>query len=278
MPSIVSTNFAAATTRLIAAEAISALMDNLLMGNLIYRNFDSVPAKIGDTVDMPISVSSNTPFVLKAVEATFQIPDLTRIINNSDLVKLYMEPSIVAIAEKIELDLLSSTASFPVIAISTIPTPHEIIDDIDNMFYPNRKDKYLIMSLSDYCIFSQDSRFSAYREASEIGLNHIRGAVGRLGDFYIFKSPHIHKTSPAKHGFAFTQHALGFITRRLEHHPENTNKISEYAEVGNLGIRVTMDFQPDTLSQQFTIDILYSTGPLQNKHGLRIKKFEDTNQ
>ena len=46
------------------------------------------------------------------VEATFQIPDVTKVLAVPDLLKLYMQPAVVAIAEKIESDLLNLYPSF----------------------------------------------------------------------------------------------------------------------------------------------------------------------
>ena len=40
-------------------------------------------------------------------EATFQIPDVTKVLAVPDLLKLYMQPAVVAMAERIETDLLA---------------------------------------------------------------------------------------------------------------------------------------------------------------------------
>ena len=38
-------------------------------------------------------------------EATFQIPDVTKVLAVPDLLKLYMQPAVVAMAERIETDI-----------------------------------------------------------------------------------------------------------------------------------------------------------------------------
>jgi len=49
----------------------------------------------------------NAQIVLNThAEATFQIPDVTKILAVPDLLQLYMNPAVVAIAQKIETDLL----------------------------------------------------------------------------------------------------------------------------------------------------------------------------
>ena len=46
--------------------------------------------------------------------------------------------------------------------------------------------------------------------------------------------------------------------------------IAEYAEMGNFGMRVVMSYQPNTLAQQFTVDVLYGVGVLRNSFGVQV--------
>src|ERR1700747_2961137 len=127
MPSITSANVANAIVKLVAADALPALVGNLVMGNLVNRDYEPTLAQAGDTVNVPIApqlVASNiaeggavqpqNPNLLNAqivlnthAEATFLIPDVTKVLAVPDLLKVYMEPAVVAIAEKIESDLLN---------------------------------------------------------------------------------------------------------------------------------------------------------------------------
>src|SRR3982750_1733150 len=57
-------------------------------------------------------------------EATFQIPDITKVLAVPDLLKIYMEPAVAAIAQKIESDLLGLYAGFTAnSAVGTAGTP-----------------------------------------------------------------------------------------------------------------------------------------------------------
>src|SRR5215475_14898900 len=108
------------------------------MGNLVNRDYEPVLAQAGDTVNVPIpptmvanniaeggTVQPQNPSLGNAqitldthAEATFQIPDVTKVLAVPDLLKIYMEPAVAAIAQKIETDLLSLyglfTANTPV--------------------------------------------------------------------------------------------------------------------------------------------------------------------
>src|SRR6202790_3340779 len=132
MPAITSANIANAIVKLVAVDALPALMANLVMGNLVNRDYEPTLATAGDTVNVPIpptlvannlaeggSVVTQNPSLGNAAivlnthaEATFQIPDVTKVLAVPDLLKLYMQPAVIALAESIESSLLGLYASF----------------------------------------------------------------------------------------------------------------------------------------------------------------------
>jgi hypothetical protein len=301
MPSITSSNLANAIVKLVAADALPALQGNLIMGNLVNRDFEPTLAKAGDTVNVPVppslianniaeggSVITQNPSIGNAqivlnthAEATFQIPDVTKVVAVPDLLKLYMEPAIVALAEKVESDLLglatSFTANTPLGALGT-PLDEQVIDQAETALFsakvPSSAQKYLVVDASSYSALRQNPRFSEYSRAGEAGLKAlIDGNVGRLKDFYVFRSQFVKKsgTPPTTYNLAFAKNALGLAIRRLPQPLPGTGAIAEYAELGNFGVRVVMSYQPDTLSQQFTVDILYGVGMLRNNHGVQVR-------
>jgi hypothetical protein len=60
------------------------------------------------------------------------------------------------------------------------------------------------------------------------------------------------------------------VMRRLPQPLPGTGAVAEYAELGNFGMRVVMTYQPNTLAQQFTVDVLYGTGVLRNSFGIQV--------
>ncbi|MCX6609690.1 MAG: hypothetical protein NTW74_02440 [Acidobacteria bacterium] len=301
MPSITSANLANAIVKLVAADALPALMGNLVMGNLVNRDFEPTLAKAGDTVNVPVPPSlvanniadggsvitqnpnlGNAQIVLNThAEATFQIPDVTKIVAVPDLLKLYMEPAIVALAEKVETDLLNLATSFtsnsPLGAAAT-PLTEQIVDDAETALFnakvPASMQKYLVVDAAGYSALRQNPRFSEYAKAGEAGLKAlIDGNIGRLKDFYVFRSQFVRKsgTPLTTYNLAFAKNALGLAVRRLPQPLPGTGAIAEYAELGNFGVRVVMSYQPDTLSQQFTVDILYGAGVLRNSHAVQVR-------
>src|ERR1700681_3743274 len=132
MAAITSTNVANAIVKLVAADALPVLVGDLVMGNLVNRDYEPVLAQAGDTINVPIpptlvanniaeggTVQTQNPNLGNAqiilnthAEATFQVPDVTKILAVPDLLKLYMQPAVVALAERIESDLLGLYATF----------------------------------------------------------------------------------------------------------------------------------------------------------------------
>ena len=101
----------------------------------------------------------------------------------------------------------------------------------------------------------------------------VDGTIGKLKDFFVFRSQFISKTGSAPittHNMAFTKDAIGLVIRRLPQPLPGTGAIAEYAELGNFGVRVVMSYQPNTLAQQFTVDVLYGTAVIRNTSGVQV--------
>jgi hypothetical protein len=131
-----------------------------------------------------------------------------------------------------------------------------------------------VVDANTYSQLRQIPRFSEFQTAGDAGLRAIvDGSVGKIKDFYVFRSQFVSKTgsSPVStHNLAFARSALGLVLRRLPQPLPGTGAIAEYAELGNFGMRVTLSYQPNTLAQQFTVDVLYGVGVLRNSFGVQV--------
>src|SRR5258708_38319326 len=123
---ITSANVANAIVKLVAVDALPALMGNLVLGNLVNRDYEKALAQAGDTINVPIPPTlvanniaeggtvqtqnpnlGNAQIVLNThAEASFQIPDVTKILAVPGLLKLYMQPAVVARAGRIGGDFV----------------------------------------------------------------------------------------------------------------------------------------------------------------------------
>jgi hypothetical protein len=301
MPTITSANVANAIVKLVAVDALPALVSNLVMGNLVNRDYEPTLANAGDTVNVPIpptlvanniaeggTVQTQNPSLGNAqivlnthAEATFQIPDVTKVLAVPDLLRLYMQPAVVAIAERIETDILSLYSQFSsnaAVGTAGVALIESTVDAAETALFqakvPAAASKYLVVDPTSYSALRQIPRFSEYYTAGDAGLRAlVDGAVGKIKDFFVFRSQLVQTTGSGPvntHNLAFARDAIGLVIRRLPQPLPGTGAIAEYAEMGNFGIRVVMSYQPNTLAQQFTVDVLYGTAVLRNAFGVQV--------
>src|SRR5215831_13873946 len=222
MPAITSANVANAIVKLVAADALPALVGNLVMGNLVNRDYEPTLAQAGDTVNVPIAPQlvanniaeggavqpqnpslGNAQIVLNThAEATFQIPDVTKVLAVPDLLKIYMEPAVAAIAQKIESDLLNLYAGFTTntpVGVAGSPITEATIDAAETALFlqkiPPTQQKYMVVDAATYSTWRQIPRFSEFQTAGDVGLQAIvDGTIGKVKDFFVFRSQFVQKT------------------------------------------------------------------------------------
>jgi len=293
---ITSANVAQAIVKLVAARALPALVNNLVMGNLVNRDFEATLAQAGDTVNVPIAPAmtanniaeagtvtnqnpslGNAQIVLNThAEATFQIPDVTKILALPDLMAIYMRPAINALAEKVEGDLLGLYANLTAnAAVGTGNTAltEAVIDNAETALFkakvPAPEPKFLVLSSDAYAQVRQLARFTESQTLGS-GAAIASGAVGTLKGFSVFRSQGVKKVSTTTYNLAFARDSFGLVIRRLPQPLPGTGAIAEYAEEGGFGVRVIMSYQPNTLAQQFTVDVLYGAAVLRNVFGVQV--------
>ncbi len=129
-------------------------------------------------------------------EATFQIPDITKVLAVPDLLKIYMEPAVAAIAQKIESDLLGLyagfTANLPVGTPGTAIT-EATIDSAETALFlakvPSSEQKFMVVDAATYSAWRQIPRFSEFQTAGDAGLRSlIDGSVGKIKNCWRFGS------------------------------------------------------------------------------------------
>jgi hypothetical protein len=301
MAGITSNNVANAIVKLVAADALPTLVGNLVMGNLVNRDYEPSLAMAGDTVNVLIppamqannildgglvtvqnpSISSASIVLNTHAEATFQIPDVTKVLAVPDLLKIYMEPAVAAIAQRIETDLLNLYAGFTTnsaVGTAGAAITEPTIDAAETALFLSKvapsAQKFMVVDAATYSTWRQIPRFSEFQTAGDSGLRSIvDGTVAKIKDFFVFRSQYVAKTgsSPVTtHNLAFTKDAIGLVIRRLPNPLPGTGGIAEYADLGNFGMRVVMSYQPNTLAQQFTVDVLYGCGILRNSCGVQV--------
>lgn len=296
MPPITSSNVAQAIVKLVAAEALPALVSSLVMGNLVNRNYEPVLANAGDTVNIPIPPAltanniaesgavnpqapslGNAQVVLNShIEATFQVPDVTRALAVPDLLKTYMNPAVVALAERIESDILALAPQFTAnTAVGTGGSAliEAAVDSAETSLFkakvPETEPKYLVVGADAYADLRKIPRFSEFQTVGS-GQAIQAGVVGKIKNFLVARSQKVYGAGGTTYNLAFHSNALALVMRRLPQPIPGTGAIAEYAELGNFGVRVVMSYAPGSLAQQITVDALYGAAVLRNVFGVQV--------
>jgi hypothetical protein len=297
---ILSTNALLAIPKLVAADVLPAVVGNLVMGNLVNRDYESSLAQAGDVINVPIAPTlvannlaesgtvqnqnkslGNAAITLsRHYESSFSIPDVTQVFTRPDLVRTFMQSAVIAVAEQIESDILSNYAqlNFNASAGSANTALTEAsVDTAETSLFtakvPSAAPKFLVVSGTTYGQLRQIGRFTELQTAG-LGLNGpnpiLTGQILQVKGFNVFRSQYVQKVSTTTNNLGFTRDALALVVRRLPVVPPGMGAIQTYAEYGNFGMRITMSYVPGQLEQQFTVDVLYGTGVLRNNFGILV--------
>ena len=258
--------------RMVAVDALDSIISQLTIGNLVNRDFQPLLAQVGDVVDVPVGTDDglgNVQIVLDShIEATFAVTDIHKALTIPGILRTYMEPAAIAIAEAIESQLLNLYAGFTANApLGTAGTPAtEVIisQAVIDTRIPLGEPRFLMVSGATFTDISRMPNLDTS--------NNDHGAAGRISNFFLFRSQYVPKTgidTVSTHNLAFADGAIGMVIRRLPMPIPGTGVIAEYAECGDFGIRVIMD-DSQRAERKLTIDILYGCGILRNDHGVQV--------
>ena len=295
MPTLTSANAVAAIPKMVAPMALQALFPNFVMAGFVNRDFDNVLANAGDTVNVAMapnlvanniaeagSVTTQSPSLGNAqivlnthAEATFQIPNVMQALAAPDLIATYLQPAVVAIAEKIESDLLNVypllTANNPVGTGGTAPT-EATVDSAETALFkarmPDSTAKIAVVSADCYAALRQIARFSEDRMIAGAGSSTIyNGTIGKLKNITFVRSQKVNISGGTTYNMVFGRDAIVLVSRALPTIIVGTGAVSYMTSFAGFGLRVVMSYNPNTLGQQFTVDVLYGVGLLRNQFG-----------
>lgn len=297
---LTSVNVAEAIPKLVAAQVLQALEPVFVMGNLVNRDFEDTLANYGDVVNVPLPPILQANNILESgtvtlqnpslgnvqitldthAETSVQIPDVTKALVYPEILQPYMTSAAIAIATKVESDILNQyvlfTANSPTGGATAMDEAR--IDAAEtalfNAYVPEQMQKYLVVSGNAWGQLRQLPRFTEY----QTGVNRNQDSplqTGRLAGtvkgFTVFRSQLVPKVSGTTYNFAFAKDALALVMRGLPLPLPGQGAVGAYMERNGFALRVIMSYQPNSLGQQFTIDTFYGTGPLRQQFGVVVE-------
>ena len=292
MPTIDQSNAVQSFLSLIAADAADVLVGNLQMGRLVNRNYDKLVAEQGQKVSIkipPIMTSSNLAeggsLAFQAPEpgfaevtlayhrvVAFSVSDMAKVLRGDMAVKDYVTPSMVALAEDVERDILSQYAFLAQTAGSSSSAISEsAIDAAEKQLainkVPESMTRWCAMHPDPYSTLRNVSRLS---EMQTIGSGDaiITGQVGRLKNVNIFRSQYaIKDSSNVYHSPVFVPDAFVLVTRPM---PRATLATVTMLDVSYRGFnfRLTATFNHNQMAENISLDMLYGVGVFRPNFGV----------
>lgn len=282
---------------IIAQEALGRLKAYLNVARNIARDTDFVTATFGQTINVPkrgaVSVNDKTAgsdFTLqnptatdvsvtlnKHKEVTLAIDDVTKVLQNQDVLRGYGDDGAIALAEAIETDLLNlhpnitntitfnnSSEDASMLAIRKFFTDQKV---------PKTEQKYFVCDASVYNELLGTDKFSRY-DARGTGEQITSGNLLRAYGLEISESQLIPTSgSPvAYHNLAFTKNGLILASRPL---PKPEGFGGNYAvivdpDVG-LALRTLFWYNAANGTHQLTMDVLYGVAVLDVRRVLEVE-------
>lgn len=301
MAAITTANAAQAILKLVATRGLPAVMGNLVMANLVNRNYEPTLASAGDTVNIPVppvlttenvaeggSFTTQSPsignsqIVLNSHRvAAFAIPDVTAALTGAErgdfsLLDMYMNAAMIAIAEAVETDIMNLYSNLTVntdVGTGATALTEDTIDKAEKALFnakvPAAERKVLVVGADAYSDLRQIERFT---ETAKLGSGQAiaSGQVGKLKDFDVFRSQFVAKPSSTSYNLAFAKDAFGMAMRRLPIPLPGMGAIGEYAEMGGFGMRLLMSYAHSSFATTVSVDILYGIAVLRGLFGVRV--------
>jgi hypothetical protein len=200
---------------------------------------------------------------------------------------LYTQSAIIAIAEQIETDLLSTYGQFNFnssTGSANTALTEATLDTTETELFtakiPQGAPKICVVSGTAYGQLRQIARFNEFQMTGPSGqpspmitgqlaaAAQASGAAGTVKGFTIFRSQYVQKVSTTTNNLCFHRDALALVMRTLPLPMPGTGAIGAYASFGNFGMRIIMSYTPSQLQQQFTVDAVYGVGVLRNNFGV----------
>jgi hypothetical protein len=295
-----SENAALAIVKLAAAAAPAPIVGSPVLG-LVTRDYQKTEAQAGDAVDVSVppiaqgggvsDLPPNRRIALNTLaEATFQIPDVRKILAVPGFMAAYMSAAMTAIVERIERDLMSLYTNFTAnTAVGSSGTITEaVIDSAEASLFsanvPPHDQKYLVVNAATYDAMRllpcfEEFQTARWKAGGQGSTNSIlepnmagegpTGANGKAKNFLVFRSHFIQKPWTTTYNMAFHRDALGLAIRRPP--SLRTGAIAEYAETGDFGVRIVLSWDPNSLAQQVTVACLYGCAVIRDSFGIHVQ-------
>lgn len=290
---------------IVAQKALGAFASYMNLARTVAKDFEYTTAREGQTISVAKrgALSANQKSSGSAVtlqqptatninvtlnqhwEVSFQIEDVTRVLENQNTLEGYALDAAIPLAEKVENTIaalhpsITNTVTFD--ATSTATKISSLLNlrkrFVDNKV-PKLEQKYLYVNSTVLNELLEESQFTTAQNMgtarNQVEGNDDNGNL-KLYGFNIFESQVVNTSgSPVRyHNLAYTRDAFILAFRPL---PQDGNghgvvqTVVQNSDIG-LGLRSTMGYDKDQLGMQLTLDILFGASILDTRRVVELE-------
>lgn len=284
-----------------AQESLIVLENNLVMGALVHRNFENTAQLVGDvintrkpgtftsnakgaTANITIQDASATNVAItlnKHQDVSFQVFDIEATRNFKDVILEFVEPALIAHAEKVDSDLTAEYANFTLTDVdlsagaADIPGVMKVRKALSDGKVPFNGRNFVVGTQADSDLMQIQTFHEADKRGDTIGLQE--ASIGRKFGFDFWADQNIVATGTTPnikdHAMAFHRNAIALVTRPLKTAaPPATIGGPSVAILDNrgLGLRVMIGYDIKAKSVIVSIDLLYGVKTLDGSLGVEV--------
>lgn len=281
-----------------ALEALNVLRNNIVLAKSVTMDKDFAPGWQGKTLNIPypgtfaaVAKTAGNPVTAQAPTGgasvalplsshqtvDFMVEDFAAAQSNSDLLNRYVQPAIIALAEKLENDLFALYSSFTGTSAGTSGTDlsaatiRTIMKNLDTALAP-QQDRMLVISPKDRIALLGDTNlatFFAYSDPDAIksgGLPNLYGLNVSMSQLV----PVVAGTPASTKNIAFHKSAIMLAMRPFMPITPGTGVATATAvdPESGIAIRVLKQYDINYRSTHLAFDILYGAVALRPNQGL----------
>ncbi|HEX2864353.1 MAG TPA: P22 phage major capsid protein family protein [Deinococcales bacterium] len=280
-----------------AQEMLAALRNNVVLANLVNRDYDGQVANMGNTVNVPIPpvltardapladttannvTGTTTPVTLNKFKTVdVSVGDVAQAQSAPDIMRNIVRSAAIALAETIENDLfaLYTNATTNVGTGAVDVTPATVVAARKNLVtnkVPALAGKYLVLSPKDYAAILGNSAINAalnYGSASAIQ----QGKVPSLYGFELYESqlvPYVVGTPNTYYNLALARDSMVLVTRPLPAPMATVQSAVISDPDSKLSFRMTLGYDQNGKSHRLSFDILYGVAALRPSFMVQVK-------
>jgi hypothetical protein len=283
------------TPLLVAAEALGALYANLVIANVVNRDFENEFSQAGQSISIPFlgsltandkavdtDITLNAPTDTKVtltldkhVECSFVVEDTARIFANPDMLAGYAREAALTLATRVEADLAGLYSGFSQTINATTGLTEATFREARRVMNAAK------VPLSNrWAILHEDAESEALQIEKLINRDYSSsdvvpsGSLGSAFGFNVAMSQNVVATGGQVKNLFVQRDAIVMAVRPLPTDGNGMGVKQVSLNENGLAMRVTMSYDHDKLGVKFTLDILYGYKELRDLAGVAVSTDE----